>query len=271
MLALSACVFAQKPSKKDKLVKITTPHGEMIAVLYDETPLHKTNFIELAEAGRYDSTIFHRVINEFMVQGGDVFRKPNEKQGKDDDRIPAEIVEGLFHRKGEIAAARTNNPEKKSSSCQFYIVHGKVYDKAELTIDQNKLNRVFAQLMQAGKIDSIRTILMKMQEDQQFDDMNSFISQSAPYLEKISGESLQKQNGMSPAQIEAYSTVGGAPHLDGAYTVFGRVIVGLEVIDKIAEVETSRGDRPIEDVHMTVEVMALKKKKITKLYGYTYE
>lgn len=271
LCALTLTVLGQKPSKKDKLVKISTPHGEMVVVLYDQTPFHKANFLELAESGRYDSTIFHRIIEKFMIQGGDIFRKPNEKKGADDDRLPAEIMEGLFHRKGELAAARTNNPEKKSSSCQFYIVQGKVYSREELEIDQNKLNRVFAELMQAGKIDSIRSVLMEMQEEKRFDEMNDFITSCAPHLEEISGESLKKENGMTEEQIEAYSTVGGTPNLDGEYTVFGRVISGVGVIDSIAEVETGRGDVPKEPIYMTMEVMEMKKKKITKLYGYKYE
>ncbi|MEQ9230319.1 MAG: peptidylprolyl isomerase [Cyclobacteriaceae bacterium] len=255
-------------SKKDKIVKINTSFGEMVAVLYDQTPLHKENFLSLAEAGRYDSTIFHRVIEEFMMQGGDIFRKPNESKGTDDDRIPAEIIEGLFHQKGELAAARTNNPEKKSSSCQFYIVQGKVYDEMELIADQNKLNQVFAELLQAGKIDSIRNELIKMQKEGRFDEMNSFIASCTPHLEKVSGEKLTKE--MDPIQLAAYTTVGGAPHLDGEYTVFGRVIRGIEVIDKIAAVETKAGDQPKEDILMTMEVVEMKKKKITKEYGYTY-
>lgn len=271
LLVLALIAAGQKPSKKDKLVKINTPFGEMVVVLFDETPLHKANFLELAESGRYDSTYFHRVIKEFMVQGGDVFRKPNEAQNRDDDRIPAEIVEGLYHHKGALAAARTNNPEKKSSSCQFYIVQGKVYDKSELTLDQNKLNRVFADLIQKGKIDSIRQELMVMQKEKRFDEMNDYITSCAPYLEEVSGQSLRKDDPMSEEQVETYSSIGGTPHLDGGYTVFGKVLTGLEVVDKIAEVETNRGDMPKETVYMTMEVMELKKKKITQLYGFEYE
>lgn len=267
---LAICVSGQS-SKNDKLVKIMTPYGDMTVVLYDETPLHKANFLKLAEAGSYDSTIFHRVINEFMIQGGDIYRSGKLEQPNEDSRVPAEILDRFCHKKGELAAARTNNPEKKSSDCQFYIVHGKVYDEAELTVDQNKLNRVFSELMQAGKIDSIRNILMEMQNEKKFDDMNDFISKSAPYLERLSGESLAKDNPMSAEKVKAYTTLGGSPHLDGEYTVYGRVISGLEVIDKIAALETDRRDQPTEDVYMTMEVMEMKKKKITKTYGYTYD
>lgn len=258
-------------SKKDYLFKLKTSFGDMTVLLYEETPLHKANFIKLGKSGRYDSTFFHRVMADFMVQGGDVFRKPGETRGTDDEQIPAEIVEGLFHKKGELAAARQPdnvNPDKKSSSCQFYIVQGKVYDEAELGIDQNKLNRVFGELMAAGKIDSIRQELIALQREQKFDEMNSFITSCKPILEELSGEDLSK--GMDPKMLEAYSTVGGTPFLDKEYTVFGRVIEGMEVIDKIAAVETKPGDEPVDRVYMTVETIEMKKKKVTKLYGYNY-
>ena len=267
LLLLSLVAGAQNP-KKDKLVKIKTSFGDMIVVLHDETPLHKANFIALAEAGKYDSTVFHRVINEFMVQGGDIYRKPNAEESTEDDRLPAEFVPSLFHHKGALAAARTNNPEKKSSNCQFYLVQGKVYEKDELTIDENKLNQTFAKLLQEGKIDSIRNQLIELQKEKKFDEMNALISNSCDYLEEISGEKLRKE--ISPDRVEAYSTIGGAPFLDDEYTVFGKVIEGIEVIDKIAGVETQRGDAPVENVYMTMEVMELSRKKITKLYGYSY-
>lgn len=269
LLSIAAMVpVTGQTSKKDKLVKVKTPHGEMVVVLYDETPLHKANFLSLAESGRYDSTIFHRVIKDFMIQGGDVYSKPGEKRGTDDDRVPAEILPQFFHHKGALAAARTNNPEKKSSDCQFYIVQGKVIDKDELTVDQNKLNATFAKLLQEGKIDSLRDQLIALQKEKKFDEMNKLIAGSADVLEKASGESLRKD--VSPEKVAAYSTIGGSPHLDGEYTVFGKVLTGLDIIDKIAAVKTNPGDMPAEPVHMTMEVMELPKKKITKLYGYTY-
>ncbi len=264
-------VSAQKSSKKDYLFKIKTSFGDMTVLLYEETPLHKANFIKLATSGSYDSTIFHRVMNEFMIQGGDIYRKPNAERGKDDDRMPAEIRDGFFHKKGELAAARQPdqvNPEKKSSNCQFYIVQGKVYDKDELTVDQNLLNQTFAELMKEGKIDSLRLALVELQKERKFDEMNTMITQSCSYLEEVSGKKLTKD--VSPEKVEAYTTLGGTPHLDGEYTVFGRVVEGMEVIDKIAAVKTRPGDAPVEKVYMTFETIEMKKKQITKLYGYTY-
>jgi peptidyl-prolyl cis-trans isomerase B (cyclophilin B) len=271
LFTYSLLVFclATQAQKDDYLVTIKTPHGDMTVLLYEETPLHKANFLELARSGKYDSTIFHRVINRFMIQGGDIYRKAGNQN--DEKRIPAEIVEGLFHRKGELAAARTGdnvNPNKESSSCQFYIVQGKVFSNEELTIDQNKLNRVFAELIQSGQLDSLREHLMELNSQQKFEEMNQLILNSKDLLEKLSGEKLSKD--ISPERLAAYTTVGGTPHLDGAYTVYGRVVEGLDVIDKIASVKTSRGDVPETPVHMTMTVTKVKRKDVTKKYGYVY-
>jgi len=267
-----AMVFshAQKKKKWDSLVDIHTPHGTMTVVLYDQTPLHKANFLKLAREGKFDSTIFHRVIEDFMIQGGDIYRDSTTR-APDSLRIPAEIVDGLFHRKGELAAARmgdNGNPEKKSSNCQFYIVQGKVWERKPLTVHEGKLNKTFARLMQQGEIDSLRKALIALQKEQKFDEMNDLITRSAPLLEEISGEKLTRD--LSAEQIEAYTTVGGTPHLDGEYTVFGRVISGMDVIDKIAAVPTGRADQPLEDVHMTMEVRRMKRRKIEKQYEFEY-
>ena len=134
---------------KDVLITISTPYGDMKAILYDETPLHKKNFIELSESGQFDSTIFHRVIENFMIQGGDINLINDDEII--DYTIPAEFNKKLFHRKGEIAAARMGdnvNPEKESSGCQFYIVQGKVYTEEELTLDINALYGGVRRLLQ---------------------------------------------------------------------------------------------------------------------------
>ena len=214
---------AQKESKYEKLITISTQFGEMKIILFDETPKHKANFIKLAEEGFYDSTLFHRIINGFMIQGGDPDSKnakPGQVLGNGDVgyKIPAEFNENLFHKKGAIAAARDNNPQKESSGCQFYIVHGTVVT------------------------------------DQQLND-------------------FEKRTGIkySDAQREAYATIGGSPHLDGGYTVFGEVIAGLEVVDKIAKQQKVKLDRPLKDIRMNVTVEKMKKKKITQQYGYEFK
>lgn len=220
LLIVSAC-FAQKDStlkKKDRKrdVLLETSYGDIVVRLSDSTPLHRDNFLKLVKVDYYDSLLFHRVIQNFMIQGGD----PNSKNapagqplgnGGPTYRIPAELKPTLFHKKGVIAAARDNNPEKASSGSQFYIVQGKVYTEAGLdSLERFRLNR-------------------KLPTDQR----------------------------------EAYKTIGGVPHLDQSYTVFGEVVKGLDVVDKIAAAETSKGadrDRPIQDVKI-IKAKLVKRKK----------
>jgi cyclophilin family peptidyl-prolyl cis-trans isomerase len=218
--------FAQKKSKKEELITIHTPYGEMKAVLYDQTLLHKQNFLKLTKDKFYDSLLFHRIIEGFMIQGGD----PNSKNAKAGERlgggggnlerIPAEFRPELFHKKGALAAARDNNPEKKSSACQFYIVQGKTYNDSDLEVQ----------------------------------------------LKRMAGTRMP-----TPTQRETYKTLGGTPHLDGNYTVFGQIISGLAVLDSIAHQPKDPADRPLKDIRMSMSVEKIKKKKITKQYGYKFE
>ena len=251
---------------KDVLITISTPYGDMKAILYDETPLHKKNFIELSESGKFDSTIFHRVIENFMIQGGDVNLIGDDEI---DYTIPAEFNENLFHRKGEIAAARMGddvNPDKESSGCQFYIVHGKVYKEEELTLDINALYGGVRRLLQEDEYSDMRQKFVDAQNDPE-ETQKLAISLSEVCEEKYG---IQIRKNISDDVLKAYTTVGGVPHLDGAYTVFGRIVEGLDVIDKIAAVETGSADKPVEDVPMTFKVERISKEKITKNYGYTY-
>lgn len=207
-LALSGSAFADK-TPLYHYVLINTDKGECLLRLYNETPKHRDNFVRLVKEGYYDSLMFHRVIYNFMVQGGDPdSRYAAEKQalgnGGPDYTIPAEIQEGLFHKKGVIGAARDNNPAKQSSGSQFYLVQGRVFTEAGL------------------------------------DSLEQF---------RLQGKKL------SPAQRKAYTTIGGTPHLDGNYTVFGELLRGVEVIDKIAEVKTDDRDRPLENVRMSMTLL----------------
>lgn len=214
--------FGQKDStvtKKDRKrdVLLQTTMGDITIRLSDSTPLHRDNFLKLVKVGFYDSLLFHRVIKDFMIQGGD----PNSKNapagqqlgnGGPSYKVPAEFQQTLFHKKGVIAAARDNNPEKASSGSQFYITQGKVYTDAGLDSLENGR-------LQGRKI-------------------------PATYR-------------------EAYKTIGGVPHLDQNYTVFGEAVKGIEVIDKIAAVPTSKGndrDRPLTDV-MIIKAKLVKRKK----------
>jgi cyclophilin family peptidyl-prolyl cis-trans isomerase len=205
----------KKDRRRDVLLK--TNYGDIIIRLSDSTPLHRDNFLKLVKIGYYDSVLFHRVIKNFMIQGGD----PDSKHavagqplgnGGPSYRIPAEFRASLFHKKGVIAAARDDNPAKASSGSQFYIVQGKIFTDGALDTLENT--------RRAGK--------------------------------KIPVE-----------QREVYKTIGGTPHLDQNYTVFGEVVKGLDVVDAIAAVETSEGidrDRPVQDV-VIIKAKLVKRKK----------
>ncbi len=198
-------------AQRNRKVKVITDYGTMTIRLYDQTPLHRDNFIKLVKRHFYDSLLFHRVIAHFMIQGGD----PDSKRaaagaplgnGGVGYTIPAEFRLDLYHKKGVLAAARDNNPAKASDGCQFYIVQGKKFTDGQLdTLEQTRLG---------GR---------KLPVDQR----------------------------------EVYKTIGGAPHLDQNYTVFGEVVKGLNVIDSIAAVKTDGRNRPLRDVRMKIR---LKKK-----------
>jgi cyclophilin family peptidyl-prolyl cis-trans isomerase len=194
---------------KNRKVKIITPYGTMIIRLYDQTPQHRDNFIKLVKAHFYDSTLFHRVINTFMIQGGDPDSKharPGATLGNGDVpyTIPAEFQLDLYHMKGALAAARDNNPAKASSGCQFYIVQGKKWTDEQL-----------------DKLEATRLGGRKIPVDQR----------------------------------EYYKNYGGTPQLDQSYTIFGQVIKGLDVIDKIATQKTDANDRPLTDVPMKIRLI----------------
>ncbi|MGC8865017.1 MAG: peptidylprolyl isomerase [Bacteroidales bacterium] len=189
--------------KKEKVIHfvIHTEYGDMKGFLYNETPLHRDNFVKLVKTGWYKNSPFHRVIKNFMIQGG------QNADGRQDPgyRIPAEFNPKLFHKKGALAAARLGdqvNPQKESSGSQFYIVQGTL-------IDENTL------------------------------------------------KTFSARNGINytPEQIKTYATKGGTPHLDGAYTVFGEITEGFDVLDKIASVKTLPGDKPEKDVRMTIQII----------------
>lgn len=265
-------VAASCSTEKDYLVTIQTRHGNMYAILYDETPKHKENFIQLAQAGRFDSTEFHRIIPEFMIQGGDVFGKENLPPDQW-HTIPAEFNPNLLHVKGSLSAARQGdniNPSKSSSGCQFYIVQGKVYDELSLNTDPRKLQEAFMKYLQLESNKELRDQYFQLYQQQEFDSLNNLMLSKKTDLESFFSINLNLGTEKRANQIEAYTTVGGTPHLDDAYTVFGKVIKGLDVLDKIAEEQTGPGDSPLNPVIMQVDVNEVNKKKITQEYGYEY-
>lgn len=259
---LSAC------AEKDYVITISTEMGDMKVILYDETPLHKENFIKLAKSGKYDGTIFHRVIQDFMIQGGDVNAVPG-KEGSIEYTIPAEFNHALFHHKGALAAARMGdnvNPEKASSGCQFYIVHGTVLSREQLTLDMAKVNqRLNDLLMNYDEYAPYRdTLTMAYQSGDNAVYMATIIKM-VPILEEVYDEKFVKE--LPEERVEKYTSIGGAPHLDDAYTVFGRVIEGLDVIDKIAATETGMADKPVDDIPMKVSLQTMGKKEWLTKFG----
>jgi cyclophilin family peptidyl-prolyl cis-trans isomerase len=214
LVLLTTVSFASKP--RHSYVRIKTSKGESIVMLYNETPKHRDNFLKLAKQGFYNGTLFHRVIKDFMIQGGDPDSKhasPGAKLGEGDlnYKIGAEFSDSLFHKRGVIAAARDDNPEKSSSASQFYIVQGRTYSDSE--------------------------------------------------LDRIENEKLHRK--IPVWQREVYKTLGGSPHLDQSYTVYGEVVKGMDMVDAIAAVDKDENDRPKEDIPMQVSI--LKKKEIKKL------
>ena len=247
---------------KETLVKIETTLGDIKVKLYNETPKHRDNFIKLAKEGVYDGTLFHRVIKEFMIQAGDPESKnaPKGKMLGSGDvgyTIPAEFVyPKYFHKRGALSAARQGdnvNPKKESSGCQFYIVTGKVYNDSALInmergMNENKVTLIFNNLAQKHMKD-----IYKMRKD---NDEKGLLELQDKLIAQAEEEAAkQPEFRFTPEQVEAYTTVGGTPHLDGEYTVFGEVVEGMDIVDKIQQVKTDRSDRPEEDVKIVkVEV-----------------
>jgi len=268
--------------KKDYLITIGTKFGEMYAVLYDETPEHKKNFLKLASEGFYDKTVFHRIIKDFMIQGGDPnsrnddSKKASWGQGGPGYTVPAEFNPKFIHKKGAIAAARTggpSNPEKRSSGSQFYIVHGKTSTAAEL-------DQMAGQKSQNVRFDAIRTLLskpeyasqaalvQKYQQERNQAGLDQVIAELTPAANKmIEGKVLVYTND----QKKIYAEQGGAAFLDMDYTVYGEIVKGLDIVDKIATHPKEPGDKPTERLEMTVKVELVKKKSITKKTGYTFK
>ncbi|HEY0744556.1 MAG TPA: peptidylprolyl isomerase [Chryseosolibacter sp.] len=262
--------------KKDYVVTIKTKFGDMVAILYDETPKHKANFIKLAQEHFYDSLIFHRIIEGFMIQGGDPESKkaqPGQRLGNGGPgyNVDAEIIPKYYHEKGALSAARLSdqvNPTKASSGSQFYIVQGKKFSENEIKIDPQKFNMALQQFFQKPENKVYYDTIAQLYQARDAKAYEAYISRLKPIVEKQLGTKVEKE--VMPEMLKAYTTVGGTPNLDGQYTVFGKVIKGLEVIDKIAAQPKDPADRPIEDVRMMVTVEELSKSKIEKMYGYKY-
>lgn len=243
-------------------VVIKTTEGDIIVRLYDETPLHRDNFIKLAKEGYFNGTLFHRVIKDFMIQGGDPDSKgaPAEKMlgtGGPGYTIPAEFVyPQLFHKRGALSAARTGdevNPKRESSGSQFYIVWGKVYKAQELKQMERQMAMQKEQSVFNGLVQEHRDEIMNLRRNRDRAGLQELQDELIAQTKALCSE-MPKPT-FTQEQVDAYTTVGGTPFLDDQYTVFGEVESGLEVVEKIQNCETMRGDRPKNDVSMTVEVM----------------
>lgn len=267
------------------IVLISTDYGDIKVLLYDDTPKHRDNFIKLASEGYFNELLFHRVIKDFMIQGGDPDSRnaqPGVQLGNGGPgyTIPAEFNPAHYHKKGVLSAARQPdqvNPNKESSGSQFYIVQGQVYDSLMLNQMASQLSGQMIQTAITAKIQSDAVLLQEVQQLQQDNDQVALSEMVATLTILVKAEMMGKPitreaianleqseldeiNAYNPfsfsdEQIEAYTTIGGTPFLDMNYTVFGEVIEGLEIIDQIAVVETDQFDRPKIDVEMTITVL----------------
>ena len=260
VMLMSACSDRDKQST---YVSIATDKGEIVVKLYNDTPAHRDNFIKLAEAGFYDDLLFHRVIKDFMIQGGD----PESRNAAPDAglgsggpgyTIPAEIVPTHYHKKGALAAARQSdnvNPRKESSGSQFYIVTGNVFTEGQLAALARQMMQYKEQQLFNALASERRSEIMQMRRGKDQAGLaalqEEMVAQVKAQMPKSTAEFFTEE------QRQAYTTVGGAPHLDGEYTVFGEVVEGFDVLDKIQAVATRAGDRPEKDIKMRVKVLQL--------------
>jgi peptidylprolyl isomerase len=247
-------------------VLIHTDLGDIKILLYNETPLHRDNFIKLVKEGTLNGTLFHRVIEGFMIQGGDPGSKdaaPGVPLGNGNVgyTIPAEFNPKLYHKKGALAGARESdevNPTKSSSGCQFYIVHGRQFSDTLLTMQEMRINQplmqqIFSEYIAKPENAAFRDKFIRYQNQQKMDSLQILSQQVEPYIRTEMAK--RKPYKFSPEQRKVYSTIGGAPHLDGSYTVFGEVYEGLDIVDKIATAEKDQYDRPKTDIHMTLSII----------------
>lgn len=243
-------------------VRIKTPKGDILVRLYDDTPRHRDNFLKLAREGYYDGTLFHRVIKDFMIQGGDPDSR-NAPAGKmlgtggPDYTLPAEIAyPQRYHKRGALSAARLGdevNPERESSGSQFYIVWGKTFKSAEL----KQMERQMAMQQEQEVFNTLarehHDEIMTLRRNRDRAGLQA-LQDKLVELTKEKCKEMGKPS-FTDEQMETYTTLGGTPFLDGQYTVFGEVEEGLEVVERIQNCDTTRNDRPRQDISMSVEVV----------------
>lgn len=253
-------VLSQPALEKRKSIEMVTDYGTIVIELYNETPKHRDNFIKLTRESFFDSLLFHRVIKEFMIQSGDPNSRktqPGDTLGRGglDYTVDAEFNPELFHKKGVLAAARSNNPERASSSTQFYIVQGKILNDSLLNHAETRINGWLAEHY-ARKDNTYKPLVDSLQKALESKNMERYTLLSDS-LTKISKAYQNFTKYVIPESHRlVYKTLGGTPHLDQNYTVFGEVVIGLDVVDKIAAVETGTFNRPVSEVRiLTVRVL----------------
>ncbi len=262
LMGLLSIFTTMQAKEKQTMVLIETSMGDIKICLYNETPAHRDNFINLVESGYYEDLLFHRVIKDFMIQGGDPESRnaPASKHlgaGGPDYTIPAEFVyPQYFHKRGALSAARQAdqvNPQKASSGSQFYIVWGQVYSELQLKqMEDQKLSQqknAYFQKLAMEREDIIRQMYMSQDQAglQRMQDQLAAMTEEY-FKDKPSAAFTEEQR-------KAYTTVGGTPFLDGEYTVFGEVVEGLDVVEKIQNVRTSSTDRPLSDISMKMRIV----------------
>ena len=258
LLITALFIMTESCSTKKELeskIHLETSYGDIVLKLYDETPLHRDNFMKLVDDGFYDGVLFHRVIAQFMIQTGD----PNSKNAKTGQplgtgdvgyTIPAEFVyPKYYHKKGALAAARQSdqvNPKKESSGCQFYIVEGRIFSEEELnTMEKNMMRRAESNLFQEklqSKQDEIKRYRIEKNQEKLDELRDSVLAEVHKDMTDSAAYTFTEQ------QRNDYKTIGGTPHLDNEYTVFGEIIEGLDIVDKISKTKTGSMDRPVEDI-----------------------
>lgn len=242
----------ESQSTQTTKVKLVTTHGDIVLKLYNETPLHRDNFIKIVKDGVLDSLLFHRVIENFMIQSGDTGSKnskPGNTLGSSDLNytVAAEIRTQYFHKKGTLAAARGDTPERESSSTQFYFVQGKVLNDSLLDHAETRINGWLAEYYIKHDV-AYKTQLDSLNIAMNTEDWESFSHINSKFIEQAKTYTAFDTYHIPEAHREVYKTIGGTPHLDQNYTVFGEVISGLEVVDSIAAERTNDLDRPLKDV-----------------------